>query len=56
MPKEDSDQVVGRLRALGRRVDEVVFPDEGHGFTKRANADAAYTKIVEWLAAELLAP
>ena len=56
VPKEESDQVVGRLRALGRRVDEVVFPDEGHGFTKRANADAAYTKIVEWLAAELLAP
>ncbi|MDO8562522.1 MAG: AtpZ/AtpI family protein [Candidatus Limnocylindria bacterium] len=47
---------LGDLRALDRRVDKVVFPDEGHGFTKRADADAAYTKIVEWLAADLLAP
>ena len=38
VPSEESDQVVGRLRALGRPVDELRFPDEGHGFTKRANA------------------
>jgi dipeptidyl aminopeptidase/acylaminoacyl peptidase len=43
----ESDQMVERLRALGRKVDYVVFEDEGHGFTKRANQLRAY-----WLAAE----
>ena len=56
VPKDESDQVVGRLRALGRRVDYVVIEDEGHGFTKRSNTERVYTKIVDWLAAELLAP
>ncbi|HEX6122983.1 MAG TPA: S9 family peptidase [Ktedonobacterales bacterium] len=45
--KAESDQMVERLRALGREVDYVVFEDEGHGFTKRANQLRAY-----WLAAE----
>ena len=54
MPKEESDQVVERLRALGRRVDYVVYPDEGHGFTKRANAEDAYGRIVDFLTRELV--
>ena len=54
VPKEESDQVVDRLRALGRRVDYVVYPDEGHGFTKRANAEDAYGRIVDFLTRELL--
>ena len=53
VPKEESDQVVDRLRALGRRVEYVVYPDEGHGFTQRANADDAYGRIVDFLTAEL---
>lgn len=53
VPQEESDQVVERLRALGRRVDYVVYPDEGHGFTKRANAQDAYGRIVDFLAREL---
>jgi dipeptidyl aminopeptidase/acylaminoacyl peptidase len=53
VPKEESDQVVERLRALGRRVEYVVYPDEGHGFTKRANADDAYGRIVDFLTEEL---
>ncbi len=53
VPKEESDQVVERLRALGRRVDYVVYPDEGHGFTKRANAEDAYGRIVDFLTREL---
>jgi dipeptidyl aminopeptidase/acylaminoacyl peptidase len=56
VPKEESDQAVERLRSLGRRVEYVVFPDEGHGFTKRANADRAYDLVVEFLTRELLAP
>ncbi len=54
VPKEESDQVVARLRALGRRVEYVVYPDEGHGFTTRANAHDAYGRIVEFLTRELL--
>jgi dipeptidyl aminopeptidase/acylaminoacyl peptidase len=55
VPKEESDQVVERLRALGRRVEYVVYPGEGHGFTKRANAEDAYGRIVDFLTKQLLA-
>ena len=54
VPQEESDQVVERLRALGRRVEYVVYPGEGHGFTKRANAEDAYGRIVKFLRRELL--
>lgn len=54
VPKSESDQVVERLRARGQRVEYVVFPDEGHGFTKRKNQDAAYEKIVDFLTTELV--
>jgi len=53
VPQEESDQVVERLRARGRRVDYVVYPDEGHGFTKKKNADDAYGRIVAFLTKEL---
>jgi dipeptidyl aminopeptidase/acylaminoacyl peptidase len=54
VPKEESDQVVERLRVLGRRVEYVVYPGEGHGFTRRANAEDAYGRIVKFLTRELL--
>jgi dipeptidyl aminopeptidase/acylaminoacyl peptidase len=54
VPQEESDQVVERLRALGRRVEYVVYPGEGHGFTKRANAEDAYSRVVKFLTRELL--
>lgn len=47
--KAESDQMVERLRALGREVEYVVFEDEGHGFAKRANQLRGY-----WLVAEFL--
>ena len=53
VPQEESDQVVEKLRGLGRRVEYVVYPDEGHGFTKKKNADDAYGRIVEFLTREL---
>jgi dipeptidyl aminopeptidase/acylaminoacyl peptidase len=53
VPKEESDQVVERLRGLGRRVEYVVYPGEGHGFTKRANAEDAYGRIIDFLTKEL---
>src|SRR5688500_934953 len=54
VPQEESDQAVARVRALGRRVEYVVYPGEGHGFTKRANAEDAYSRIVDFLTKELL--
>ena len=45
--KAESDQMVERLRHMGRDVEYVVFEDEGHGFAKRANQMRGY-----WLAAE----
>jgi dipeptidyl aminopeptidase/acylaminoacyl peptidase len=55
VPQEESDQVVAKLRGLGRRVDYVVYPDEGHGFTKKKNADDAYGRIIDFLTKELAA-
>ena len=55
VPQGESDQVVAKLRGLGRRVEYVVYPDEGHGFTKKKNADDAYGRIVDFLTRELAA-
>jgi dipeptidyl aminopeptidase/acylaminoacyl peptidase len=55
VPKEESDQVVERLRARGIPVEYMVFEDEGHGFTKRANADKAHERTVDFLTEQLLA-
>ncbi|MDQ6859287.1 MAG: S9 family peptidase [Chloroflexota bacterium] len=53
VPKEESDQVVERLRARGVPVEYLVFEDEGHGFTKRANQDTAHIRIIDFLTAQL---
>jgi dipeptidyl aminopeptidase/acylaminoacyl peptidase len=53
--KGESDQLVEKLQSLGRDVEYVVFDDEGHGFTKRANELKAYRLAAEWLERHLLA-
>lgn len=53
VPKEESDQVVERLRSRGIPVEYMVFEDEGHGFTKRANSDRAHARIVDFLTEQL---
>jgi dipeptidyl aminopeptidase/acylaminoacyl peptidase len=52
--KGESDQMVEKLRELGRDVEYVVFDDEGHGFTKRTNELKAYRLAAEWLEQHLL--
>ncbi len=52
--KGESDQMVEKLRALGREVEYVVFEDEGHGFTKRRNEIEAERRIAEWLERHLV--
>jgi dipeptidyl aminopeptidase/acylaminoacyl peptidase len=47
--KPESDQMVERLRELGREVEYVVFEDEGHGFTRYANEMRGYRLTCEWL-------
>jgi dipeptidyl aminopeptidase/acylaminoacyl peptidase len=52
--KGESDQMVERLRELGREVEYVVFDDEGHGFTKRENQLRAYRLASDWFEQHLL--
>ena len=53
--KPESDQLVEKLRSLGRDVEYIVFDDEGHGFTKRQNELKAFRASAEWLERYLLA-
>jgi dipeptidyl aminopeptidase/acylaminoacyl peptidase len=52
--KNESDQMVARLKSLGRTVEYVVFDDEGHGFTKRANELKAWRATADFLEKHLL--
>jgi dipeptidyl aminopeptidase/acylaminoacyl peptidase len=45
----ESDELVAAVKANGVSVDYVVFPDEGHGFTKKANQIAASEAFVTFL-------
>ena len=47
--KPESDQMVEKLRGLGREVEYHVFEDEGHDFSKRANQLRAYRVIAGFL-------
>ncbi|WP_205719480.1 alpha/beta hydrolase family protein, partial [Actinomadura geliboluensis] len=53
VPKDESDQIVTRLRARGIDVRYDVYPDEGHGFTNRSNEIKAYGDIAQFLLAHL---
>jgi dipeptidyl aminopeptidase/acylaminoacyl peptidase len=45
----ESEDIVARVRANNVPVDYLLFPDEGHGFRKKANQIAAYRRILEFL-------
>jgi dipeptidyl aminopeptidase/acylaminoacyl peptidase len=47
--KGESDQLVEKLRSLGRTVEYIVFDDEGHGFTKRKNELTTMRASGDWL-------
>jgi dipeptidyl aminopeptidase/acylaminoacyl peptidase len=49
VPKEEAEQVVSILKAEGRTVDAVYYPDEGHGFAKREHQMDELTRSVAWL-------
>jgi dipeptidyl aminopeptidase/acylaminoacyl peptidase len=48
--KAESDQIVVALRDLGRQVEYMVAPDEGHGFAGRDNRMAMYTAMERFFA------
>lgn len=45
----ESDDIVAAVKKNGVPVEYLVFPDEGHGFTKKANEARAYQAILEFL-------
>ncbi|WP_106495403.1 S9 family peptidase [Lentibacillus sp. Marseille-P4043] len=48
--KEESDQIVEKLRDKGRDVDYFVMEDEGHGFSKKENEIKVYNLMLDFLA------
>jgi dipeptidyl aminopeptidase/acylaminoacyl peptidase len=54
--KPESDQMVEKLRSLGREVEYHVFDDEGHDFSKRANQLKAYRLIAAFLFKQFALP
>lgn len=51
--KAESDQIVAALRDLGRDVEYMVAPDEGHGFANELNRLAMVTAMEKFLAKHL---
>jgi len=49
VPREEAEQVVSILKAEGRTVDAVYYPEEGHGFVKREHQRDELTRSVAWL-------
>ena len=47
--KPESDDIVAAVKKSGVPVEYVVFPDEGHGFSKRANQISGYGAIRAFL-------
>jgi dipeptidyl aminopeptidase/acylaminoacyl peptidase len=47
--KPESDEIVEAIKKKGGIVQYIVFPDEGHGFTKKANERRAYKGILDFL-------
>jgi dipeptidyl aminopeptidase/acylaminoacyl peptidase len=49
----ESEQIVAALRAKGKPVEYLLYPDEGHGFAKPANRLDFYAKAEAFLAKHL---
>lgn len=54
VPASESEQLVARLRELGRSVDYLSFEGEGHGMTDRENARLANQRTAEFFERHLL--
>lgn len=47
--KPESDDIVAAVKKNGVPVEYIVFPDEGHGFTKKKNRTRGYRAVLEFL-------
>ncbi|WP_224372401.1 S9 family peptidase [Hyalangium versicolor] len=47
--KPESDEIVQAVKKNNVPVEYVVFPDEGHGFTKKKNEAEAYSRMLSFL-------
>jgi len=47
--KVESDEIVAAVKKNGVVAEYLVFPDEGHGFTKKANQIAGYSAVLRFL-------
>jgi dipeptidyl aminopeptidase/acylaminoacyl peptidase len=47
--KPESDDIVAAVKKNGVPVEYIVFPDEGHGFTKKKNQIEGYRAILQFL-------
>ena len=47
--KVESDEVVAAVKKNGAPAEYIVFPDEGHGFTKKANQITGYSAVLTFL-------
>ncbi len=54
VPIREAEQIVGRLKELGRHVEYLRFEDEGHGIAKIPNRVKAYTAIGDFLERTIL--
>ena len=48
VPIGEARQVIEAIEQKGGEVDSLIFPDEGHGASKRVNIIAEYRKQVEF--------
>ncbi|MCB1060909.1 MAG: S9 family peptidase [Calditrichaeota bacterium] len=48
VPVNEARQIIAELTRIGTPVDSLIFPDEGHGASKRVNIIAEYSKQVEF--------
>ena len=47
--KLESDEVVAAVKKNGVTAEYIVFPDEGHGFTKKANQITGYNAVLRFV-------
>jgi dipeptidyl aminopeptidase/acylaminoacyl peptidase len=47
--KAESDEIVAAVKKNGAPVEYIVFPDEGHGFTKKKNQIEGYSAVLKFL-------
>ena len=53
VPINEAEQLVERLRGMGRHVVYIRLQDEGHGISKIHNRARVYTEILKFLAENL---